>query len=467
LLETQPLSRPKSKLRKDYKTIHIPKSKNPKRIHWFLFGLGVSVIGINFFLPENNNVDESKRSLEISKIIKEPDPQITKKILNEEIEDDPALVIPVKNPENYNNIKLMIEPRDNLEYLFKKNKIDLGNLSEIMQLADAQKYLRLLKPGDLIEINIDQGKVINLKKKLNLTDTLFIAKTNNKFLSEVIKRPIEIKKKFGHGIIKSSLYESAAKSGLTDKLIMNLADIYAWDIDFVYDIRIDDTFYVLYEEIWQDGKYITDGEIIISEFNNNGRKLKAIRFKDKNENLEYFNPEGQSMQKAFLKAPVDSARISSGFNPNRKHPVLNTIRAHRGVDYAAPRGTSIKAVSDGTVIFRGNKGNYGKTIILKHGRNITTLYAHMSNYAKSAQPGSSVNQGQTIGYIGSTGLATGPHVHYEYRVNEVHKNPSKVKTPRAQPIKDEFRSQFHSISQSLLDELNNYKNTQNIALLRN
>jgi murein DD-endopeptidase MepM/ murein hydrolase activator NlpD len=467
LLETQPLSRPKSKLRKDYKTIHTPKSKNPKRIHWFLFGLGVSLVGINFFLPKNNNVDESKRTLEASKITKESDPQITKKNLNEEIEDDPALVTPVKNSENYNTIKLIIEPRDNLEYLFKKNKIDLGNLSEIMQLADAQKYLRLLKPGDLIEINIDQGKVINLKKKLNLTDVLFITKNNNKFLSEVIKHPIEIKKKFGHGIIKSSLYESAAKSGLTDKLIMNLADIYAWDIDFVYDIRIDDTFYVLYEEIWQDGKYITDGEIIISEFNNNGRKLKAIRFKDKSENLEYFNPEGKSMQKAFLKAPVDSARISSGFNPNRKHPVLNTIRAHRGVDYAAPRGTRIKAVSDGTVIFRGNKGNYGKTIILKHGGNITTLYAHMSNYAKSAKPGRSVNQGQTIGYIGSTGLATGPHVHYEYRVNEVHKNPSKVTTPRAQPIKDEFRSQFHGISQSLLDELNNYKNTQNIALLRN
>jgi murein DD-endopeptidase MepM/ murein hydrolase activator NlpD len=241
---------------------------------------------------------------------------------------------------------------------------------------------------------------------------------------------------------------------------MNLAGIFAWDVDFVLDIRAGDDYYILYEEIWQDGKFVTTGEIIAAEFNNAGRTNHAIRFVDREGRSDYFTPEGRSVRKAFVRAPVDFTRISSNFNPRRKHPVLNTIRAHKGVDYAAPKGTPIKAAGDGKVIFRGRKGGYGNAIILQHGGNITTLYAHMTSFAKSAQNGRRVKQGQTIGYVGSTGLATAAHLHYEYRINGVHRNPRTVALPQADPIREEYRDEFIASAQPILDELNRYKRTQ-------
>jgi murein DD-endopeptidase MepM/ murein hydrolase activator NlpD len=247
---------------------------------------------------------------------------------------------------------------------------------------------------------------------------------------------------------------------MPDKLIMNLAGIFAWDIDFVLDIRRGDDYFILFEEIYQDGKYVTDGEIVAAEFNNNGRTFRAVRYKDQGGNSDYFTPDGRSVRKAFIRAPVDFTRISSSFNPRRKHPILNTIRAHRGVDYAAPRGTPIKAAGDGKVVFRGRKGGYGNAVILQHGGNISTLYGHMSSFAKSSKLGQRVKQGQTIGYVGSTGLATASHLHYEYRINGVHRNPRTVQLPQAAPIKDEYRQDFLSAAAPILEELDQYKRTQ-------
>ena len=238
---------------------------------------------------------------------------------------------------------------------------------------------------------------------------------------------------------------------------MNVAGIFAWDVDFILDIREGDNYYVQFEEIWQDGEYVTDGEIIAAEFNNNGRQIQAIRFKDKNDNTDYFTPTGDSVRKAFIRAPVDFTRISSNFNPKRRHPILNTIRAHRGVDYAAPRGTPIKAAGDGKVIFRGTKSGYGKCVILQHGGNITTLYAHMSNFNTKARLGTRVRQGQVIGYVGKTGLATANHLHYEYRLNGVHRNPRTVALPDAEPIAAEYRDQFLAQAGPILDELEQFK----------
>jgi murein DD-endopeptidase MepM/ murein hydrolase activator NlpD len=247
---------------------------------------------------------------------------------------------------------------------------------------------------------------------------------------------------------------------MPDKLTMNLAGIFAWDIDFVLDIRRGDDFFILFEEIYQDGKFITDGEIVAAEFNNNGRTFRAVRFIDESGRSDYFTPDGRSVRKAFIRAPVDFTRISSSFNPRRKHPILNKIRAHRGVDYAAPRGTPIKAAGDGKVIFRGRKGGYGNAVILQHGGNISTLYGHMSKFANSSRIGRRVKQGQTIGYVGSTGLATAAHLHYEYRLNGVHRNPRTVKLPQAEPIKDEYRQDFLTAAGPILAELDRYKRTQ-------
>jgi murein DD-endopeptidase MepM/ murein hydrolase activator NlpD len=263
-----------------------------------------------------------------------------------------------------------------------------------------------------------------------------------------------------YGRIESSLFESAATAGLSDKLIMNLAGIFAWDVDFVLDIRRGDDYYILYEEIWQNGKFVSSGDVVAAEFNNNGRTFEAVRFTDGDGRTDYFTPDGHSVRKAFVRAPVDFTRISSSFNPRRKHPVLNTIRAHKGVDYAAPSGTPIKAAGDGKVIFRGRKGGYGNAVILQHGGNITTLYAHMSNFAKNARVGSRVKQGQTIGYVGSTGLATAAHLHYEYRLNGVHRNPRTVALPQADPIRENYRTEFLAAASPILDELQRYKRTQ-------
>ena len=368
---------------------------------------------------------------------------------------------PMAMPEPvYDSISLTIHRGDTLDRLFRKNDLDLGHLATIIRLPDARQHLRVLRPGDEVEITHDDGELISLYRELSLTSALRVSKNSSGFEAEIIDRPIELRKRRAYGRIDSSLFESGNAAGLPDRLIMNLAGIFAWDIDFVLDIRVGDDYYLLYEEIYQDGEFVTDGEIIAAEFNNDGRTYQAIRFIDNDGRTDYFTPDGSSVRKAFVRAPVDFSRISSSFNPRRRHPVLNTIRAHRGVDYAAPRGTPIKAAGDGKIIFRGRKGGYGNAVIVQHGGNITTLYAHMSNFARSAPFGRRVKQGQVIGFVGSTGLATAAHLHYEYRLNGVHRNPRTVKLPKAEPIKEEYKQKFLGQAQPLLDELLQYKRMQ-------
>jgi len=236
---------------------------------------------------------------------------------------------------------------------------------------------------------------------------------------------------------------------------MNLAGIFAWDVDFVLDIRAGDSFSVIYEELWRDSEKLGEGDILAAEFINQGQAFRAVRYQDPSGRVDYFTPEGTSVRKAFIRAPVAFSRVSSSFNPNRRHPVLHTIRAHRGVDYAAPRGTPVKAAGDGKIIHRGRKGGYGNAVILQHGSNITTLYAHLNGFSKSARNGSRVKQGDVIGYVGSTGLASGPHLHYEYRRNGVHMNPRTVKLPDADPINPQYLADFQKAAQPLLDGLDN------------
>ncbi|MGB5247785.1 MAG: peptidoglycan DD-metalloendopeptidase family protein [Woeseia sp.] len=380
------------------------------------------------------------------------------------LQDDfrPPLALPPLP--QYDTITHTVRSGDTLEKLFRKNKISLQDLAKIVRLPDASPHLVKLRPGDTFEIKHDGNKLISLYRELSLTRALEISREDETFAAMLIDRPIDVRRKHAYGRIETSLFESAAAAGLPDKLIMNLAGIFAWDVDFVLDIRTGDDYYILYEEIWQDGEFVTTGEILAAEFNNAGRTNHAIRFTDREGRSDYFTPEGRSVRKAFVRAPVDFTRISSNFNPRRKHPVLNTIRAHKGVDYAAPRGTPIKAAGDGKVIFRGRKGGYGNAVILQHGGNITTLYAHLSSFAKSAGNGRRVKQGQTIGFVGSTGLATAAHLHYEYRVNGVHRNPRTVSLPQADPIRDEYRAEFLASAQPILDELNSYKRTQIASL---
>ena len=377
-----------------------------------------------------------------------------------------STVIPEPEP-LFDQLTLTVGRGDTMEKLFRRNNLDIGHLMTIAQLDEAKQRFRRIKPGDVFEVEHDDGQVVSLYSKLNLTNALRIEKSEEGFTATVIERPVEFRKRHAYGVIESSLFESAAQAGLSDKTVMNVAGIFAWDVDFILDIRSGDNYYVQYEEIWQDGEFVTDGEIIAAEFNNNGRQIQAIRFKDEDANTDYFTPEGDSVRKAFIRAPVDFTRVSSNFNPNRRHPILNTIRAHRGVDYAAPRGTPIKAAGDGKVIFRGTKSGYGQVVILQHGGNITTLYAHMSGFAAKARVGTRVRQGQAIGYVGMTGLATANHLHYEYRLNGVHRNPRTVSLPDAEPIADKYRQRFLTEAAPILEELEKFKRTQVASIAYN
>ncbi len=349
-------------------------------------------------------------------------------------------------------LSLTVKRGDSLDRLFKRHGLNRTDLANIMELELARKHLRLIKPGDDIEVLHDDGSLLRLARPVSLTESLAVTREGEVFSAELVVRPLDRRTAMASGTINSSLFLAAAEAGVSDRTIMNLAGIFAWDIDFVLDIRRGDQFRLIYEELWRDGERLGEGTILAAEFTNRGDVFRAVRFADASGRVDYYTPEGKSLRKAFLRAPLSFSRVSSNFNLRRRHPVLNTIRAHRGVDYAAPTGTPVKAAGDGKVIFRGRKGGYGNTVIVQHGGNIDTLYAHLSKFGK-ARSGSRVRQGQTIGYVGSTGLATGPHLHYEYRINGVHKNPRTVKLPDAAPIDSAYLADFQAAAADLLQQL--------------
>jgi len=438
--------------------------KKSKALQWFVVGLGIPLIGLALI----STIDTPSKTTplpETAEMVASTGAEVPyQELVAEPVVYTGEPLVWAPQPE-YETLTLTIRAGDTMDQLFRKHKLDIGHLATIARLDEAGKQFRKIKPGDVFEITHDDGRLVSMYSALNLTSALKVDRLESGFSAQIVARPIEIRKRHAYGVIENSLYESAAATGLSDKLIMNIAGIFAWDVDFVLDIRGGDNYYVQYEEIWQDGEYVTDGEIVIGEFNNNGRTSQAIRFIDDSGRSDYFTPDGHSVRKAFLRSPVDF-RVSSSFSPNRRHPVLKTVRPHRGTDYAAPSGTPIKASGDGKVIFRGVKSGYGNVVILQHGGNITTLYAHMSKFASKARLGTRVRQGQTIGYVGKTGLVTGVHLHYEYRLNGVHRNPRTVKLPQADPIANEYRQRFLASAAPLLEELEDFKNTQLATIAR-
>lgn len=478
------MNRPSSPIRHDYKPSAEPKVEKKSPLPWFAAGLGVPLLGIALVLTqaetpapdaplpaELNSIEDSSRTVAEAPTDSQTEAAIHLAVaFDDEPADDDTIALPAEEPlvsnvvnapefhpplqlaPEYDRLQLTIKRGDTLDRLFRKNGLDLGQLAMMLKDAEAAPHLKKLIPGDELIIEHDEGSLISLYRELSVTSAMRIENGEDGFSTTMIDRPLEVVRKRTSGKIENSLYLSAVAAGIRDKTIMNLAGIFAWDVDFVLDIRSGDSYRILYEELYQDGEYIGDGEIIAAEFVNNGRTIQAIRFVDKNGRADYFTPDGKSIRKAFLRAPVDF-RVSSSFNPNRRHPVLKTVRPHRGTDYAAPRGTPIKAAGDGKVIFRGVKSGYGNVVILQHGGNISTLYAHMSKFASNVRNGTRVRQGQTIGYVGKTGLVTGVHLHYEYRVNGVHRNSRTVSLPQADPISEEYRSEFLASVEPLLAEL--------------
>ena len=350
--------------------------------------------------------------------------------------------------------RVTVSSGDSLYLIFKRLGLPQRDLALMTGLKPLSKKLARIAPRQEIEFYVDtDSRLIRLVHRLDRIRSLHVYRAGDTFTFEEIVEPPEVSFATATGVIDSSLFEAGQSAGLSDNLIMQMAEIFGWDVDFALDIRAGDRFALVFEEQFKDGEKIGEGPIIAAEFTNRGRRIRAVRHVDPTGRTDYFSPDGRSMRKAFLRTPVNFTRISSRFSFSRRHPILHKMRAHRGVDYAAPRGTAVKASGDGRVVFAARKGGYGRTIILRHGSTYTTLYAHLSRFSKGMRPGKRVEQGQTIGYVGSTGLATGPHLHYEFRVRGAHRDPLRVKLPQAAPLAEGYMADFRVKATPLLAKL--------------
>ena len=351
-------------------------------------------------------------------------------------------------------VSVVIKSGDTLASIFSKQGLSSRTVHAIATLDERTKNLRYIKPGQTIKLLIDNKQLQQFKYSPDVTETLVVTRNEDQsFSSEIINYTLDAYPAYRKGVIETSLFEAAADANIPQDVIMDMAHIFGWDIDFSLDIREGDRFAIVYEELFKGDTKIRNGQILAAEFINNGRVYRAAYYTDPTGNSDYFDEDGKSMRKAFLRSPVEFSRISSRYSKSRLHPVLKTRRAHKGVDYAAPTGTPVNASGDGKIIHVGRKGGYGKTIILKHGGRYTTLYAHLNGYARGIRSGKKVKQGQTIGYVGSTGLSTGPHLHYEFRVNGVHRNPLTVKLPEAKPVNPDYLEHFRKETRGQLAKL--------------
>ena len=343
---------------------------------------------------------------------------------------------------------------ESLARIFAQYELDAGLLHRIINSSEEAKSLARIRPGQTLRFQFDDNRELTrLELHRNRVESMRIAITDDAVDVEQVSKDIEKRVGTAAGVIESSLFVDGQRAGLSDGQIMELAAIFGWDIDFALEIRAGDQFRVVYEEHYLDGEKLRDGAILAAEFTNRGTTHHAVRYADSNDEVGYYDAEGNNKRRAFIRTPIRFARVSSRFNPKRWHPVLKRWRSHKGVDYAAPTGTPVKATGDGRVVFRGTKGGYGRTVILEHAGKYTTLYAHLSNYSKRARQGQRVKQGQVIGYVGKSGLATGPHLHYEFRVSGVHKDPLRVKLPKSIALPKSEIAAFREATAPLLARL--------------
>jgi murein DD-endopeptidase MepM/ murein hydrolase activator NlpD len=369
----------------------------------------------------------------------------------------PVPAVPVAVPQEANlafsTIEVVVSRNDTMDRLFRRFELNLTDLATLRGLPELGNQMDRLKPGELLRLMHRGGELVGLERKLSDSETLKVTRDANGFSSDVLENPLEVRTRTASAVIHSSLFQAAADADLDERVAFELAEIFQYDIDFVLDIQPEDRFTVVYEEVFQDGTFLRTGNILAAKFVNDGREYRAVRHADAKGRGEYFTPDGRSLRKAFIRAPVQFSRISSRFNPSRRHPVLNTIRAHKGVDYAAPVGTPVRAAGEGRVRFVGRQGGYGNVVELEHGSGVVTVYGHLSRFASKLHRGQRVGLGEVIAYVGQTGLATGPHLHYEYRIRGVHKNPQTVPLPDAQPIPAQQLDSFLAATADLVNML--------------
>lgn len=356
-----------------------------------------------------------------------------------------------------------VKSGQSLSNIFDDAHLPPENWMEITKLNGDCAQLKRIKAGDQLRLRIANGDLQELIYPMDELRTLSVRRGDNGFEATTLTAQLERRSSEATGTIESSLFLDGRKSGLNDRMILEFADLFGYDIDFAQDLQEGDRFSVVYEQIYKDGKKLRDGDILAAEFTNNGKTFRAVRFVAADGTRAYYTPQGQSLRKAFIRTPVDFTRISSTFTLHRWHPILNRMRAHMGTDYAAPTGTPVHASGNGRVEFVGKKGGYGNVVVLKHGNQYETVYGHLSRFQKGLRAGMPVTQGQVIAFVGMTGLATGPHLHYEFRVNGMPVNPEKVILPRSMPLDAKVMAQFRSASAPLVAALDNMDAHGNVA----
>jgi murein DD-endopeptidase MepM/ murein hydrolase activator NlpD len=355
--------------------------------------------------------------------------------------------------------ELEVQSGDNLSALFTKVGLSAQDMYKVLNSNDEAKILNRLYPGYQLSFHIPEaGKLAQLKVLKSPLEGYLFTLNDSSYQVEPIIRTAELRPSFKEGVINDSLFMAAKRADIPAASIMEMADIFGGVIDFILDPRDGDDFSILYEEQYLDGQFIGNGDIIAAQFTNQGKQFVAVRYINEDGEVGYYSPEGESMRKAFLRTPLDVFRISSNFSLNRKHPILNTIRAHKGTDYAAPKGTPVRATSDGVVTWAARNGSFGKLVVLQHRGQFETKYAHLNDYASGIKKGARVRQGQIIGYVGQTGGATGPHLHYEFLIGGVHKDPRTIveQLPQAISLAPEelprFKAQAHDLLQRFQKE---------------
>lgn len=365
-------------------------------------------------------------------------------------------------------VTLTVKSGDNLSLLFQRAGLNHSDVYEFINSNEEAKGLTRIFPGHQLAFQLDnEGRLQQLRHVKNQLNSQLYQRTPEGFTAEETYREPDIHLAYREAEITGSLYLTAKSDrvGLDDASIDQLATIFGWDIDFALDIRKGDSFKVLYEEKFLDGEKLSNGAILAAEFTNRGNTIKAVRYAHDNGSAHYYTPEGKSMRKAFLQTPLNFRYISSNFNPRRLHPVHKTVRAHRGTDYAADRGTPVWASGDGKVVAAGYTKPNGNYVFIQHGNNIQTKYLHL--HKKHVKTGDRVRQKQVIGTVGSTGYATGPHLHYEFLMGGVHRNPRTIirKLPQAKSIGEDEMLRFSQQVSPLLAQLDQYHQETQLAVI--
>ena len=388
--------------------------------------------------------DNNQTGLEIGKRY-----DVAIKIADKSTTDTSSTALKADNVENIAYKAFTVKKGDNLALIFKRAGFSAQTLHKLINTDKQTKQLTNIHPGEVLYFAKDSNEQLShLKYELSQTDTLLVSlDENDAYQSSISSKKIETRNQITAGTIRTNFWNAGIEAGLTEKQIMNFADIFGWDIDFANDIRKDDSFTLIYETKHIEGEYIGTGNVIAAEFINQGEHFSAVLHEDGN----YYTPEGRSMRKAFLRAPVNFKYISSSFNPRRKHPVTGKIKAHRGIDYAARTGTPVMASGNGKVIKSGYSKYNGNYVFIQHGTQYVTKYLHL--HKRKVKTGAKVKQGQLIGTVGATGRVTGAHLHYEFLVNGVHRNPKTVKLPKSESLNQTELAKFKPVADQMLSQL--------------